>query len=152
VAGFINVGWTVGGGRPETLEERLEQALASLSSPHPMRVVLLDLLGSAITLDGVLAVIHQYAKRHGWWRQETQPMEELPQPLTTTRSEGDLAVNSLANNLALNKGRGPAIVLRVLGEPSDETRELIESLPISLADSLEAAAKLTAVLASAPQA
>jgi hypothetical protein len=79
-------------------------------------------------------------------------MEELPQPLTTTRSEGDLAVNSLANNLALNKGRGPAIVLRVLGEPSDETRELIESLPISLADSLEAAAKLTAVLASAPQA
>jgi hypothetical protein len=54
--------------------------------------------------------------------------------------------------LALNKGRGPAIVLRVLGEPSDEPRELIESLPISLADSLEAAAKLTAVLASAPQA
>ena len=149
VAGFVNVGWTAGGGRPEGLEQRLEEALESLTATDRVRVVLLDLLGSAITLDAAVKIIDRYARHQGWWRKDLSPINSLRQPMLTAMRADERRLEPNTDTTS-SGGRVPAIVLRVLGEPSDETRDLLDSLPISLADSLEAAAKLAAVLANAP--
>ncbi len=150
VAGFVNVGWTAGGGRPEGLAQRLEGALESLTATDRVRVILLDLLSSAVTLDETVQMIDRYARHRGWWRKELSPIDDLRQPMPAALRADDRRRPEAEGDGSSSSSRFPAIVLRVLGEPSDETRELLEHLPISLADSLEAAAKLAAVLAQAP--
>lgn len=150
VAGFVNVGWTAGGGRPEGLAQRLEGALESLTATDRVRVILLDLLSSAVTLDETVQMIDRYARHRGWWRKELSPIDDLRQPMPAALRADDRRRPEAEGDGSNSSSRFPAIVLRVLGNPSDETRDLLENLPISLADSLEAAAKLAAVLAQAP--
>ncbi|TAD79521.1 MAG: succinate--CoA ligase subunit beta [Oscillatoriales cyanobacterium] len=136
VLGFVDIGWTAGGGRTEGLTDCLEAALEALTVTDRVRVVLLDLLGSAIAIDDAVSAIDRQARRRGWWRKD-KAIDPLAQPVPTPLRPDE-------------RNRGPAIVLRVLGSPSEATQAILDQSPISLADSLEAAAKLSAVLINAP--
>ena len=136
VLGFADIGWTAGGGRAAGLTDCLEAALEALTTTDRVRVVLLDLLGSAIAIDDAVSALDRYARRRGWWRKD-KAIDPLAQPVPTPMRLDE-------------RNRGPAIVLRVLGSPSEATQAILDQSPISLADSLEAAAKLSAVLINAP--
>lgn len=136
VLGFVDIGWTAGGGRSEGLTDCLEAALETLTTSDRVRVVLLDLLGSAIAIDDAVSAIDRHARRRGWWRKD-RAIDPLTQPAPTPLRPDE-------------RNRGPAIVLRVLGRPNEITQAILDQSPISLADSLEAAAKLSAVLLNAP--